>query len=151
MPEVTTFEKIQTVTGKKPSACDCNRCQSQCKRTPCLGTPEDILKLIMAGYGDRLSLTIWAAGMLMGVVDHPVEIIAPIYDKEKGACTFFQNGHCELHEKNLKPTEGKLSHHSLVREDFIPQKNLTWNIVKEWMNLEATEIKNILEKIYHEL
>lgn len=150
MPE-TTFEKIQKATGKKPSDCRCNICQSQCKRSPCLGTPEDMLKLIMAGYGDRLSLTCWAAGILMGVTDRPIELIAPLYDEKKGACTFFNNGQCELHDKNLKPTEGKLSHHSMIREDFIREKNLTWNIAKEWMNLEATEIKNILEKIYQEI
>lgn len=150
MPEITTFEKIQEVTGRKSSDCACNSCRMQCTQTPCLGTPEDILKLLMAGYGERLVVTIWAAGIFMGVVDHPIEIIAPLYDSTKGACTFFNNGLCELHDKGLKPTEGKLSHHSITLENFIAEKSIAWNVVKEWINLDVNEIKNILEKIYHE-
>ena len=92
MDNQTTFEKIQQATGRKSSSCACNSCRMQCTKTPCLGTPEDILKLIMAGYGERLAVTVWAAGILMGVTERPVEIIAPLYDASKRSCTFFNNG-----------------------------------------------------------
>lgn len=91
----STIEKIIRRTGRKPVECKCKLCKSQCK-TPCLGTPDDIEKLIAAGYEDRLSPTVWAAGILMGIVSRPIDIIAPTYDEAKGACTFFNDGLCEL-------------------------------------------------------
>ena len=42
----TTIEKIIRITGRKPVSCQCALCKSQCQRTPCLGTPQDILALI---------------------------------------------------------------------------------------------------------
>lgn len=124
---------IMRKSGRKPSVCNCEKCQSQC-HTPCLGTPEDIMKLIEAGYGCRLASTMWVAGMIMGVTDRPVEMIQAIKEPT-GFCTFFHDGKCELHDLGLKPTEGKLSHHSTKIDNFNPKKSLSWLIAKEWKNL----------------
>ena len=109
---IPTFRYIMQRSGRKPTACSCDRCKSQC-HTPCLGTPEDIEKLIDAGYRDRLAPTSWFAGMLMGVINRPIEMVQP--KVENGWCTFYHDGLCELHDKGLKPTEGRLSHHSISR------------------------------------
>lgn len=132
--EETTFEKIVRVTGAKSSACSCDRCRDQCK-SPCLGTPEDIEKLVLAGYQDRLARTIWLAGKVMGITDKGVELIAPWVDKETGFCTFYKDGWCELHEKDLKPTEGRLSSH---RTRIVNDRNqvLSWAVAKEWIDPE---------------
>ena len=49
----STFSHIMQKSGRKPTVCRCEKCKSQC-HTPCLGTPEDIQKLMDAGYADRL-------------------------------------------------------------------------------------------------
>lgn len=104
------LQRIIRKTGRKPIQCKCKLCQQQC-HTPCLGTPQDILKLIKAGYADRLSWTDWAAGIIMGCTDHVVGMVQAT--AEGDWCTFFHDGLCELHDKGLKPTEGRLSHHSM--------------------------------------
>ena len=129
----STFSYIMRKSGRKPTVCGCQKCQSQC-HTPCLGTPEDIMKLIEAGYGSRLASTAWAAGIVMGVTDRPVEMIQAIQE-DNGFCTFFHDGKCELHDLGLKPTEGRLSHHSIKIDNFNPKKSLSWLIAKEWRDL----------------
>src|SRR5688572_3198504 len=109
----STFQRIVRKTGMKPRSCKCELCKSQCKE-PCLGTPEDMFAISDAGYGQRLQ---------------PKEIdgktvIAPKYDTEKKSCTFFTNGLCELHESGLKPTVGKLSHHSTTLKTFNYKKSI---------------------------
>lgn len=130
-----TFNYIARKSGRKPTACACERCKSQC-HTPCLGTPEDINRLIDAGYADRLEPTYWAAGMIMGVTDRPIKMVQPRLEKN-GWCTFRRpDGLCELHDKGLKPTEGRLSHHSLRADNFNPKKSLSWLVAKEWISIK---------------
>lgn len=143
----TTFQKISRKSGRKPVECKCTICKSQCQKQVCLGTPEDIVKLVNAGYSDRLMRTMWGAGVMMGLVKEPVEIVAPYYDRAKGSCTFFTNGLCELHDLGLKPTEGKLSHHSTDVDNFNAKKSLSWLVVKEWLALTADKAWYLINKI----
>lgn len=141
------FEKIIRKTGRKPVSCKCELCKNQCRSNPCLGTPQDIEKIIDAGYADRIFLTDWAAGIMMGVTNEVIEMYQPEYDDNKKSCTFFNNGLCDLHDKGLKPTEGKLSHHSHKADNFNPKKSLAWNVAKTWIAPENSEtIKRIYEK-----
>ena len=122
-------------SGRKPTSCACEKCRNQCK-TPCLGTPEDIERLIEAGYGNRLSPTEWWAGSLMGVVKGPVLMIQAKRE-DNGWCTFRRpDGLCELHDKGLKPTEGRLSHHTMGLDNFDPRRNLAWLVAQEWLPLQ---------------
>lgn len=88
------------------SVCSCDTCKNMCK-TPCIGTPEEMLAISKAGFSDRLALSSWAAGLILGTHDRVVTIIAPLFDQKKGFCTFYQHGKCELHSLGLKPTEGR--------------------------------------------
>lgn len=108
------LHRIIRKTGRKPVQCKCKLYQQQC-HTPCLGTPQDILSLVEAGYADRLAASEWAVGMLMGITDHSITMVQAI--QEGDYCTFFHDGLCELHDKGLKPTEGKLSHHSIAPDN----------------------------------
>lgn len=128
----TTLQRIIRKTGRKPTACKCAICKEQC-RTPCLGTPEDILRLIKAGYGNRLKLTQWCVGMLVGKIPYPITMIQAQLE-DNGYCTFFHDGLCELHDLGLKPTEGKLSSHILSKDNFQFSKSLSWNVAKEWLS-----------------
>lgn len=142
----STFQKIIRKTGRKPIQCKCQACKSQCKVAPCLGTPEDIEKIIDAGYIDRIKATDWATGIVIGI--HPNVIEMYQADQEPQGCTFFKDGLCELHEKGLKPTEGKLSHHTHKLETFTKSKSLSWNVAKEWLEPNNAEtIKSIALKV----
>lgn len=130
---MSLFQYISHKTGRKPCECTCLKCKSQC-HTPCLGTPQDILKLIEAGYGDKLELSGWAVGVFMGVCDHTV---AMVQAKVVGDwCAFYDptTGLCTIHDKGLKPTEGKLSSHKIKPDNWIPKKSISWNVAKEWMD-----------------
>jgi hypothetical protein len=139
------FERVKRRTGKKQTSCSCEKCKSQCN-IPCLGTPEDIFKLIAAGYENRLMEADWDAGRIMGVTDKRYRIISPLYDDKKKSCTFLTNGLCELHNLGLKPTEGKLSHHSMTTENFDPKKSISWNVIKEWIGLSVKKKAELKER-----
>ena len=139
------LQRIIRRTGRKPIQCKCKACQQQCHQ-PCLATPQDILKLIKAGYADRLAWTQWLAGYLMGVTDHVIFMVQA--DKEGDWCTFFHDGLCELHDKGLKPTEGRLSHHSAKIDNFVPKKSISWNVAKEW---EDDENYPVIKEITKEM
>lgn len=144
MKTETSLQKIMRKTGRHLVQCDCKLCQRQCQQTPCLGTPEDILKLIEAGYGENIKPTDWSAGQVMGVTKE----IIPMYQllMTPTGCIFFESGHCKIHHTGLKPTEGKLSHHSHKVDNYVPKKSLAWNVVKEWLDpANAGTIRNIEE------
>ena len=134
----TSLQRIMRKTGRRPIECKCQKCKQQCK-TPCLGTPEDILRLIKAGYKERLAITHWWVVIALGKLDFPV-IMIQARQEENGYCTFFHDGLCELHDLGLKPTEGRLSHHSITKENFKFGKSLSWNVAKEWMDMRNGEI-----------
>ena len=107
----TQLQRIIRKTGRKPCECKCSLCRMQC-HTPCLGTPQDIERLIpmiQAVAGDEY-------------------------------CIFYHNGLCELHDKGLKPTEGRLSHHSTRLDNFKASKSISWNVAKEWLSEENAEV-----------
>lgn len=107
-------------------------------KTPCLGTPADIEKLIEEGFADRLATTIWAVGILYGTHKEPVRMIQPIQE-DNGYCTFYKDGLCSLHDLGLKPTEGALAHcsqkGSITRIEDLHETPL-YKVVKEWENLK---------------
>lgn len=141
----TQLNRIIRKTGRKPCECKCSLCKMQC-HTPCLGTPQDIEKLIDAGYAGNLAPTLWAAGIMMGVIDFPIPMIQAIAGEEY--CVFFQNGLCKLHDLGLKPTEGRLSHHSTRIDNFKVSKSIAWNVSKEWLAVEnADTIQRIVDKL----
>ncbi len=142
----TTFQRIIRRTGKKPTNCKCKECQQQCRTCPCLGTPDDIERLINAGYSDKLALTDWYVGLIYGAIPGPVAMVQPI--QTDAGCIFFHDGLCELHAKGLKPTEGRLSHHTTRPEKFRFRNSIAWNVAKEWISERNIEtIKRIVAKI----
>lgn len=125
----TTFQKIVRKTGFKPTNCKCELCKSQCQH-PCKGTPDDIANLIIKGYRKRL----------MAIEQNGTLIITPLLDNEKECCTFFNDGLCELHDKGLKPTEGKLSHHTTDLKTFHKKKSVGLAVLKEWRDPAVTQV-----------
>jgi hypothetical protein len=75
-------------------------------QSPCIGTPEDIARLIAAGHRDKLAPTLYAPLLDYGVP--PVSMVAPL-KTEKGCVFRTEEGLCSLHASGLKPLEGKLA------------------------------------------
>lgn len=157
---LSPLQRIMIKTGRKPIECKCHLCKRQC-HTPCLGTPQDILRLMDAGYTDRLKLTEWLAGMMMGVTKVPIPLIQPecldgafggtIDLGVKSHCTFQrEDGLCELHDKGLKPTEGRLSHHSTKIDNFKPSKSIGWAVVQEWLDPQNEDVVEEVVRRYKE-
>lgn len=87
-----------------------------------------------AGYEKELRVTLWAVGMLVGAVPFPIPMVQALQTEH--GCVFWKDGLCELHDRGLKPTEGRLSYHVLTEENICFSKSLTWNVAKEWLNAE---------------
>lgn len=126
------LEKIIRKTGRKPICCKCQECKKQCMRVPCLGTPDDILNLLEAGFADKLALTEWATGLFLGRVNYTIRMIQA-KSTEQG-CIFFENGLCRLHDLGLKPTEGKLSYHTIKLDNYQFNKSISWQVAKTWID-----------------
>ena len=126
------LQKIIRKTGRKPSVCKCQACKNQC-RTPCLGTPHDILKLIEAGYMENLKPTYWCVGLILGKLNYSIAMVQAEQTNE-GWCVFHKDGLCQLHDLGLKPTEGRLSRHDIKPENYVFSKGLAYNVAKEWLD-----------------
>ena len=148
------FDKIAKQVGKQPISCNCDKCKQMCQRTPCLGTPQDILAIIEAGYVDKVCYTEWAAGIVLGHIKEPIPMVQ-IKTKDgnrDNSCVFYNDGQCDLHESGLKPTEGKLAHHEVDAIELRPEYNLTYQVAIEWTKIENNEVINeILEKVIEHL
>ncbi len=139
--------KIIHTSGREVSSCQCPTCRNQC-RTPCLGTPDDILALIEAGYRDKLMPTQWCVGMVVGKLGYPITMLQAIQGAD-GWCVFrTADGLCGLHNAGLKPTEGKLSHHSITDENFDFYKGLSYNVAKEWLMEENMPVIEKIVELY---
>lgn len=128
----------------KPTECSCEICKNMCKR-PCWGTPEDIKRLIDAGYGDRLMHDYWKnspeddQAIICPALKGSEGKFAPFIPKSEEGCTFWKDGLCELHEKGLKPTEGKLAYHD-EKVEVVDDYNLHEAVAKTWWNYEGQEL-----------
>lgn len=157
---LSPLQRIMQKTGRRPTECKCSLCKRQC-HTPCLGTPQDILRLMDSGYTSRLSPTLWAAGIVMGICDTEVPLIqARCEDGAWGGlldvgadshCTFYtSDGLCELHQQGLKPTEGRLSHHSTRIDNFRASKSVSWAVVQEWFSPDNADVVAEVVRRYNE-
>ena len=145
MSREEVFERIANQVGRHNVSCNCDKCKQMCQRTPCLGTPHDILALIDAGYADKVCYTEWAAGIRLGHISQPipmVQIKSTNNAKHDGCCVFFHDGKCDLHDNGLKPTEGKLSHHEVSVRELQKEYNLTYQVAKEWAKRENFSVIN---------
>lgn len=118
------------ISNYTENACSCPTCQNMCKHCPCIGTPEDILKIIQAGQSHGLCHTRWGTGLVNGAHDTIIEMIQP-RNTENGCAYLDDKNLCTLHDLGLKPTEGRLTNHAEYRpESFKDSVNyivaMTW-------------------------
>lgn len=143
-------EQIKQISGKQENACSCQTCKKMCRTTPCIGTPDDILKIMEAGHTDKLQLTIWCAGVVIAGIP-PIQMVTP-YMKDKGCAFLSDQGLCSLHDSGLKPTEGKLTNHE---GEYVnsPEKVIAVQVARTWQKVENIPvITKVFENIikFHE-
>lgn len=71
-------------------------------------------------------------GLVLGYLPYAVPMVQA--RQVDGHCTFFRNGLCELHDAGLKPTEGRLSYHTITMENLKFGSSLPWNVAGEWLD-----------------
>lgn len=141
-----TFKKIMHETGKQPSVCSCELCKKQCLTCPCLATPDEVERIIDAGHGDKIFPTDWLVGVMLGLTNDSILMFQA--EQTPTGCVFFKDGLCSIHD--IKPTEGRLSHHSHSVEEAMryPEKTISWNVAKEWLKVKnIPTIIRIAEKL----
>ena len=118
------------------SVCACNTCKNMCLTQPCIGTPDDIYKIIAAGHSEKLSMSYWLTGRVTNSFDKPIAMIQP-RALEDGRCAFLDDNHlCILHDAGLKPTEGKVAIHSDKQlGDF--KETINFKVAMSWIDAKG--------------
>lgn len=127
--------------------CNCAICVKMC-HAPCCGLVIEIEELIKRGFGDRLMLDDYETDE---IDDFPFIFIKPAlkgYESRRGpyslasieGCTFWKNNKCELHDKNLKPFQGRIASHKLPFSDI---QKIEKMLAIDWKTKEA---KNLIKK-----
>ena len=119
----------------KTVECDCNHCKQMCYGRSCWGTITQIKKIIDAGYGNKLMLDYYSFN------DRNIDILVPaMVGYEEGRAPFWPEGKCSmldkndlciLHDKGLKPIEGKLASCKNT-DNFIDHENFAkhWDTIR---------------------
>lgn len=159
---------LEIIYNYPESSCACDKCQSMCRRPcwPMPEDAEKLLdagygdRLMLDWYflqDRRIALLAPAIpgheGKLAPCSEDPAEIAKtdPLramlvtmqmlaeMPKLNGGCTFHgKDGLCELHDKGLKPTEGKRTRHDIKNEEIHEAVATTWDnaygreIVDKW-------------------
>lgn len=113
-----------------------------CEEKPCHGTPEEIQRLIDAGYSNRLALYFCQNYSLKPKLEY-VEYIAPSPLIEQRQCTFLKDKRCELHASGMKPLEGRVVWHGKTDIRGVPvPKGYTLReyIASLWVNESAQRL-----------
>ncbi len=103
-----------------------------CAHSTCLPTPDEAKKLIDAGYGDRLARYEWqGCGWAVPNAVGPApkgKAGKTLSTTQAGECTFrLEDGRCELHDKGLKPLEGRLARHDR------PWQPIRIEVLRHWV------------------
>lgn len=137
--------QIEQLKNQEKVECSCQECQNMCKRAVCLGTPEDMLKICEAGYQDKIDIIEFASGWAHGFPHRPITMLALKKIKD-GPCIMFKDGLCLLHDRGLKPLEGKLA--DCKKEPVYFQDSDVWKIAKEWEKETTVEILNKIADLF---
>lgn len=112
-------------TLKTPECPGCARGVRMCYHTPCIGTVDDLERLIDAGYAKKLMLDYWCGipeehsspdreNPFTSDVMYLVPAITGLEGKtapfaRHGKCTMLVDNQCSIHASGLKPIQGKLA------------------------------------------
>lgn len=118
-------------TSPSDSQCACTTCQSMCKQSPCFPTPTEVQRLLASPFAYRLALTVY--GDVQTGELHPA--ITGIFDQHEGCIFQTETGQCELHAPGLKPTEGRLAHHTIPNG-----RDIRLSVCRTWHSAEGISV-----------
>lgn len=140
--------------------CSCKECAEACEYSPCWGTPEEIRFLIFVGYGKRMTLHD-LDGTDFGLRTRKVKIVTPGFAGllrrvttstfYTGICEFLvkedltKMGLCELHDKKLKPLEGRIVDHAISPEEGVMIRRA---VFETWDTPEGRSVVDMWVKEY---
>lgn len=115
---------------REDTECSCETCKNMCRRQPCVGTPEEVRKLLEKFGPSFLQAQIF--------ID-PENMKGPylhigLRTKENGSCKFLIGGLCVLHELKLKPSEGRKAIHSNT------DGGLKASVLESWKTAEGEQL-----------
>jgi len=118
-----------------PITCACPACQSMCRRSVCIPTPDEARVLIrrypqrMARYPNQNVIAPRTVGGAAEAAD------------TAGRCTFHtDDGRCELHEVGLKPFEGRMACHDRNSDQ------IRWRAISHWAGRRYESVSKALDK-----
>lgn len=138
-----------------PSECSCEICKRMC-HAPCCGSVEDFEKLIDEGFAHRLMFDnlpsiLDGGNFLKPALKGHEGKQAPWQTRSLRGCTFWnESGKCDLHNKGLKPLQGKIANHSedmgdkidlfaeISKEDWESERGL--RLIDKWKKLVNYEV-----------
>lgn len=146
---------VETQYAPLINECNCEICRKMCtENRTCWGTPEDMERIIDAGYADQLILDYYvmkdkdidllAPGVTILEPDFNVKRNEDITFKPKtyvkcrapflpvGRCVFFTGDKCSIHE--IKPIEGKVASCKMREDKKLDKKgdNLHKELAMVW-------------------
>jgi len=126
-----------------PNGCTCPECVKMCRCHPCSPTLDEAKQLIKAGYANQLMLKVWASqddpqfavvGLCPAIIGY--ELMVDPMKSYAGDCVFLKSDRCILHDKGLKPLEGRFATHDTTPEQ---EERVTKEIIKTWLTQEADD------------
>ena len=127
----SALEQLLTSTGLQPSECSCRVCRKKCHEI-CLGTPDDIVRLINAGYALLLRAILMKVVMVQQRKIMEVKMVQLMSDDN--GCAMFKDGRCLVHDLGLKPTEGRYYIHPRNHKEETLMGVLTLAVAMEGFN-----------------
>ncbi len=126
-----TLKKLLSKTNLTPATRECHRCALRDSDEACLGTPDDIVQLIDAGYGMVLrpvSIDVVTVHLRHSTAVRMIQLIS---DTE--GCALYKDGACLANGGKLKPTEGRYHIHPQTRAQEALMYLLSLAVVMEWI------------------
>ncbi len=120
--------------------CDCKICSEMCK-APCCGTPQEMQALIDNGLAKKLSFDDYESPGQIAMIKPALKghggKRAPWEVRSERGCAFWKKGKCELHEKGLKPLQGRLANHAYRTEEC---KQIESLITESWEDGKGKQV-----------
>lgn len=101
-------DKLEEILGRMTRDTEASHTPELCRQVPCLGTPDDMARLIRTGYGDMLCRSL-VVGIERGTktsAQHHLPIVQLRHND--GGCVMFQRGECLLRHAGLTPIQGRI-------------------------------------------
>ena len=142
------MQSTKSLHEKKSSECKCDTCVGMCKTRPCWPTPSEAKAIMDAGLGHKMWMDYWAGGfdknsdtMIIGPAVKGKEGMPASFAPD-GECSFLtENGLCELHDKGLKPIEGRLANCQNMTDDSVHEQ-----VAQEWESEEGEKVASLWEE-----